>query len=88
MSVTLSLSSRVELLDGLLDLRRVGHHQLDVLLDDEAQLVNARRGSSGSASATCSVESARPTGRHWYIRAVLAGIGLQQLGRQIRARAA
>ena len=31
----------VELLDGLLDLRRVGHHQLDVLLDDEAQLVDA-----------------------------------------------
>ena len=33
----------VELLDGLLDLRRVGHDQLDVLLDDEAQLVDAAR---------------------------------------------
>ena len=33
----------VELLDGLLDLRRVGHDQLDVLLDDEAQFVDAAR---------------------------------------------
>ena len=31
----------VELLDGFLDLRRVGHDQLNVLFDDEAQLVDA-----------------------------------------------